>query len=140
MGTSKLTVTGINHVVLHVADLDRSRRFYMGVLGFNDRGILELPGMRACFLRCGMQGVDLFERVGCDVHGGQEMNHMALNVDAPDTTLVVAGLSEAGVDAFEVTPRHSVFISDPDGHRIEILPISASERAHEREHAPVSGQ
>jgi catechol 2,3-dioxygenase-like lactoylglutathione lyase family enzyme len=82
--------------------------------------------------------VDLFERAGCDVHGGQEMNHMALNVDASDTTLVVAGLSEAGVDAFEVTPRHSVFISDPDGHRIEILPISASERAHEREHARTS--
>ena len=112
----------------------------MELLGFSDRGIAELAGMRACYLRCGMQGVDLFERAGCDVHGGQEMNHMALNVDASDTTLVVAGLSEAVVDAFEVTPRHSVFISDPDGHRIEILPISASERAHEREHAPVSGQ
>jgi len=140
MGTSKLRVTGINHVVLHVADLDRSRRFYIELLGFTDRGIAELPGMRACFLRCGTQGVDLFERAGCDVHGGQEMNHMALNVDASDTTLVVEGLSEAGVDAFEVTPRHSVFISDPDGHRIEILPISASERAHEHEHAPISGQ
>jgi len=140
MGTSKLSVTGINHVVLHVADLDRSRRFYMELLGFNDRGIAELPGMRACFLRCGMQGVDLFERAGCDVHGGLEMNHMALNVDASDTTLVVEGLSEAGVTAFEVTPRHSVLISDPDGHRIEILPINASERAHEHGHEPVSGR
>jgi len=96
MGTSKLRVTGINHVVLHVADLDRSRRFYIELLGFNDRGIVELPGMRACFLRCSTQGVDLFERAGCDVHGGQEMNHMALNVHAFDTTLVVEGLSEAG--------------------------------------------
>jgi hypothetical protein len=34
-----------------------------------------------------------------------------------------------------MTPRNSVFISDPDGHRIEMLPISASERDHERQSA-----
>ena len=131
MGTSRLKVTGINHVVLHVANLDRSRTFYMEALGFDDRGI-SVPGMNASFLRCGMQGLDLFEMADCDVHGGEEMNHMALNVDASDVDLLVAGLSEAGIDAFELTPRNSLFISDPDGHRIEMLPISASERDHER--------
>ena len=131
MGTSGLKVTGINHVVLHVANLDRSRKFYMEALGFDDRGI-SVPGMKASFLRCGMQGLDLFEMADCDVHGGEEMNHMALNVDASDVDLLVAGLSEAGIAAYEMTPRNSVFISDPDGHRIEMLPISASERDHER--------
>jgi len=139
MGTSKLKVTGINHVVLHVADLDRSRRFYMEALGFDDRGI-SVPGMNASFLRCGMQGLDLFEMADCDVHGGEEMNHMALNVDAADVELLVAGLSEAGIDAFELTPRNSLFISDPDGHRIEMLPVSASERDHERQSARASGR
>ena len=131
MGTSGLKVTGINHVVLHVANLDRSRTFYMEALGFDDRGI-SVPGMKASFLRCGMQGLDLFEMADCDVHGGEEMIHMALNVDASDVDLLVAGLSEAGIAAYEMTPRNSVFISDPDGHRIEMLPISASERDHER--------
>jgi catechol 2,3-dioxygenase-like lactoylglutathione lyase family enzyme len=139
MGTSKLKVTGINHVVLHVADLDRSRTFYMEALGFDDRGI-SVPGMKASFLRCGMQGLDLFERADCDVHGGEEMNHMALNVDAADVELLVAGLSDAGIDAFEMTPRNSVFISDPDGHRIEMLPVSASERDHESESARALGR
>ena len=138
MGPSKLKVTGINHVVLHVTDLDRSRRFYMEALGFDDRG--TVPGMRAAFLRCGLQGVDLFEMANCDVHGGEEMNHMALNVDVADVDSLVAGLSEAGIDAFEVTPRNSVFISDPDGHRIEMLPVSASERDHERESARTLGR
>jgi catechol 2,3-dioxygenase-like lactoylglutathione lyase family enzyme len=138
MGTSKLKVTGINHVVLHVADLDRSRRFYTEALGFDDRG--SVPGMKASFLRCGMQGLDLFEVAERDVHGGEEMNHMALNVDAADVEVLVAGLSEAGIDAFERTPRNSVFISDPDGHRIEMLPISASERDHERESARALGR
>jgi catechol 2,3-dioxygenase-like lactoylglutathione lyase family enzyme len=136
MGTSRLKVTGINHVVLHVANLDRSRTFYMEALGFDDRGI-SVPGMKASFLRCGMQGLDLFEMADCDVHGGEEMNHMALNVDASDVDLLVAGLSEAGIAAYEMTPRNSVFISDPDGHRIEMLPISASERDHERKVHPL---
>jgi catechol 2,3-dioxygenase-like lactoylglutathione lyase family enzyme len=138
MGPSKLRVTGINHVVLHVTELDRSRTFYMEALGFDDRG--TVPGMRAAFLRCGLQGVDLFEMANCDVHGGEEMNHMALNVDIADVDLLVAGLSEAGIDAFEMTPRNSVFISDPDGHRIEMLPVSASERDHERESARTLGR
>jgi len=112
--------------VLHVTDLDRSRTFYMEALGFDDRG--SVPVMRASFLRCGMQGLDLFGMVDCDVHGGEEMNHMALNVDVADVESLVAGLSEAGIEPFELTPRNSVFISDLDGHRIEMLPNSASER------------
>jgi catechol 2,3-dioxygenase-like lactoylglutathione lyase family enzyme len=137
MGTSKLKVTGINHVVLHVTDLDRSRTFYMEALGFDDRG--SVAGMRASFLRCGMQGLDLFEMADCDVHGGEEMNHMALNVEVADADLLVAGLSEAGIESFELTPRNSVFISNPDGHRIEMLPVSASERDHERVSADALG-
>ena len=136
MGASKLKVTGINHVVLHVTDLDRSRTFYMDTLGFDDRG--SVAGMRAAFLRCGMQGLDLFEMADSDVHGGEEMNHMALNVDVADVELLVAALSEAGIDASERTPRNSVFVSDPDGHRIEMLPMSASERDHERSSAGAS--
>ena len=137
MGTSKLKVTGINHVVLHVADLERSRTFYMETLGFDDRG--SVPGMRAAFLRCGMQGLDLFEMAGGDVHGGEEMNHMALEVDEADVESLVARLSEAGIEASDRTPRNSVFIADPDGHRIEMLPINASERDHQRERGRPSG-
>ena len=138
MGTSSLKVTGINHVVLHVTDLDRSRTFYMNTLGFEDRGLD--PGFRASFLRCGMQGLDLFELVDSDVHGGEEMNHMALNVDVADVEELVAGLSGAGIEDVHVTPRNSVFIADPDGHRIEMLPLNASERDHERESTRAVGR
>ena len=131
-------MTGINHVVLHVTDLDRSRAFYVEALGFDDRG--SVPGMKACFLRCGMQGLDLFEMADCDVHGGEEMNHMALNVDVADVESLLAGLSDAGIEALQVTPRNSVFISDPDGHRIEMLAINASERDHEHESARAAGR
>lgn len=41
MAAPKLRVTGINHVVLHVTDLERSKMFYTGVLGFEDRNISD---------------------------------------------------------------------------------------------------
>ena len=43
------------------------------------------------------------------------------------------------IDAVEVSPRNSVFISDPDGRRIEMLAISAGEWGHEREGTPAFG-
>ena len=135
MATSPLRVTGINHVVLHVADLERSLAFYMGVLGFEDRhagGGGGGPSRRAKFLRCGMQGLDLFE-VEDSAHGGEEMNHIALNVEAAELDEVIEGLRGAGVESSEPTRRNSVYIVDPDGHRIEVLPHSANERARERE-------
>jgi catechol 2,3-dioxygenase-like lactoylglutathione lyase family enzyme len=135
MNTTKLRVTGINHVVLHVTDVDASKRFYMEVLGFEDRGVSAGSSTRASFLRCGAQGLDLFEIPGDDAHGGEEMNHMALCVAADDLDEIVAVLAGIGVESSERTPRNTVFISDPDGHRIEILPLSASERAAEREAA-----
>ena len=58
---------------------------------------------------------------------------MALNVAADGLDQLVTLLSEAGIDASERTPRNSVFISDPDGHRLEMLPLTASERTHERQ-------
>lgn len=133
MAAPKLQVTGINHVVLHVTDLERSRKFYVDVFGFEDRNISDgPPNMKAGFLLCGVQGLDLFE-VSEDAHGGQEMNHMALNVAADDVDQLMALLSDAGIDAPQRTPRNSVFISDPDGHQLEILPGTASERARERQ-------
>jgi catechol 2,3-dioxygenase-like lactoylglutathione lyase family enzyme len=122
MRTTKLEVTGINHVVLHVADVERSTRFYSEVLGFEDRFSGGGPGAKMRFLRCGLQGLDLFEVAEGDAHGGQEMNHMALNVANDNLDDIVAELAKVGVETSDRTPRNTVFLSDPDGHRIEILP------------------
>jgi len=134
MGTQNLKVTGINHVVLHVSDLDRSVKFYMEVLGFESRNISAGGERKMSFLRCGTQGLDLFEVSG-DVHGGEEMNHMALNVEAEDLDEVMAGLAKAGVNTSERTQRNSVFIHDPDGHQIEMLPRTSRERERESQAA-----
>jgi catechol 2,3-dioxygenase-like lactoylglutathione lyase family enzyme len=134
MPAPSLKVTEINHVALHVTDLERSNTFYVDVLGCEDRTSRVNPGqamnanptMR--FLLAGSQGLDLFQVSTGDVHGGEEMSHMALSVEADDIDDVIALLQAAGVGVSDKTPRNTVFIFDPDGHRIEILPRSANVR------------
>jgi catechol 2,3-dioxygenase-like lactoylglutathione lyase family enzyme len=131
MTSPALKVTEINHVALLVTDLERSRRFYMEILGFEDRTRQVNPSQAASphqtmsFLVAGSQGLDLFENSGAGVQAGREMNHMALTVEEQDVSAVRAALEQAGVQASEPTPRNTVFISDPDGHGIEILPRQA---------------
>jgi catechol 2,3-dioxygenase-like lactoylglutathione lyase family enzyme len=119
MGTPILKVTGINHVVLHVMDMEQSLNFYTEILGFESRNIATGSGRKMSFLRRGNQGLDLFE-VSEDVRGGEEMNYMALCVAADDLDEVVAALAKAGIKTSERTRRNTVFIHDHDGHQVEL--------------------
>jgi catechol 2,3-dioxygenase-like lactoylglutathione lyase family enzyme len=53
---------------------------------------------------------------------------MGLSVEQDDLSAVIALLDKAGVEVSEPTPRKTVFITDPDGNRIEILPGQARVR------------
>jgi catechol 2,3-dioxygenase-like lactoylglutathione lyase family enzyme len=117
---SKLKVTGIDHVVLHVNDLARSRRFYVDLLGFE----VAHEGGSNSFLRCGSQLVALFERNDVDIHAGAEMNHMALVLEQGSYEEVKAILE---AEQIEVTGRpgddHCIYFNDPDGHRLQLLTV-----------------
>lgn len=64
-----LKVAGIDHVVLHVKQLARSKKFYVGFLGME----VEHESSWQVFLKCGHQGVALFEvEDGERIHGGSE--------------------------------------------------------------------
>jgi catechol 2,3-dioxygenase-like lactoylglutathione lyase family enzyme len=116
---SPLQVTGIDHVVFHVKDLARAKKFYVDFLG------MEIDHERSwqLFLKCGSQGVALFEvDEGKDVHAGSEVNHMALRLESGDYERVKATLENAGI---KVNGRqgdpHCIYFSDPDGHRLQLL-------------------
>lgn len=114
-----LQVTGIDHVVLHVKDLARAKKFYVEFLGME----VERERSWQLFLKCGSQGVALFEADDGDaIHGGSEVNHMALRLEAGDYEKVKALLEARGI---EVTGRrgdpHCIYFSDPDGHRLQLL-------------------
>ena len=78
LAKTKIQVTGLDHVVLHVRDLQRSKLFYTEVLG--------LPVYREtetqCFVKCGGQLLALFERKEGEIHAGEGLDHIALDVAA----------------------------------------------------------
>jgi len=116
---SPLKVSGIDHVVFHVKDLRRARTFYVDFLG------MEVDHERdwQCFLKCGSQGVALFE-VDDDeeVHAGSEVNHMALRLTSGEHQRVKAMLENAGILVHgRKGDPDCIYFNDPDGHRLQLL-------------------
>ena len=116
---TKLKTVGIDHTVLHVSDLERSRRFYMDLLGMT----VAHEERNHSFLHCGEQLVALFEvPAGTPVKSGVELNHMALRLESGVYEEVKAHLERHGV---QVTGRpgddHCIYFNDPDGHRLQLL-------------------
>jgi catechol 2,3-dioxygenase-like lactoylglutathione lyase family enzyme len=134
-----LQVNGIDHVVLNVSDLERSKAFYMDILGFGFRSEFARPDSKMCFLRCGAQGLDLAEAHEDEIHGGAELNHMALRVAEGNIEEIVAELAKVGLAPVGVShDPNTVFILDPDGHRIELLSVPAQVKIDEAKRATVS--
>jgi catechol 2,3-dioxygenase-like lactoylglutathione lyase family enzyme len=114
-----IKTTGIDHVVLWVSDLERSKRFYIDLLGMTVHHESDWQS----FLWCGTQQVALFEqRNGDSVNAGIELNHMAMRMDPASYEAVKARLEEEGI---EVGGRPGdptcVYFNDPDGHRLQLL-------------------
>jgi catechol 2,3-dioxygenase-like lactoylglutathione lyase family enzyme len=116
-----LKATGIDHVVLHVRDLVRSKKFYIDLLGMT----VHHEYSWGIFLHCGRQMVALFEvDKGERIHAGDEMNHMALRLKAGSYKEVKRILEEAGVKVSgRPGDRRCIYFSDPDGHRLQLLPV-----------------
>jgi catechol 2,3-dioxygenase-like lactoylglutathione lyase family enzyme len=116
---SSFNISGIDHVVLHVKDLPRARKFYVDFLG------LEVEHERdwQCFLKCGSQGIALFEvDEGEDVHGGSEVNHMALRLRSGGYEHTKKILEGAGIEVHgRKGDPHCVYFHDPDGHQLQFL-------------------
>ena len=136
--------TVFNHVGLCVADRERSRRFYEGLLGFKFWWELELPdegteqllqlarpiGVHATYLVRDGFVLEIIDYSKRDVHAGSErvmdqvgLTHMSLSVS--DLAAVLAMVDEFGGSVVEETVTEQfAMIRDPDGQLIELLPDS----------------
>ena len=117
--TVEIKTTGIDHVVLWVSNLERSKRFYIDLLGMT----VHQESDWQSFLWCGEQQVALFQqRDGAAVKTGAELNHMALRMEPTSYAQVKARLEREGV---EVSGRPGdptcIYFNDPDGHRLQLL-------------------
>jgi catechol 2,3-dioxygenase-like lactoylglutathione lyase family enzyme len=114
-----IQATGIDHLVLHVDDVARAKKFYTDVLGMT----VYRENDQQVFLRAGSQGVALFRKQGDrPLATGNDLNHLALNVAAGSYEVLKADLEKHGV---AVTGRpgedRCIYFQDPDGHRLQLM-------------------
>lgn len=113
-----IEASGIDHIVLHVSDVERSKKFYTERLGMS----VYRENERQVFLHAGAQGVALFKREAGGPAAGGDMNHLALNVAGGTYESLKAELESHGV---KVSGRpgddHCIYFNDPDGHRLQLM-------------------
>jgi catechol 2,3-dioxygenase-like lactoylglutathione lyase family enzyme len=119
---SAIKTTGLDHVVLHVSDLQRSITFYRDVLGMSIHRERETQA----FMKSGENLVGLFlPRDGeTSVAGGIEVNHLALRLESGAYDDVKAKLEAAGCQVHgRPGDDHCIYFADPDGHSLQaVLP------------------
>lgn len=136
----------VNHVGLCVTDLDRSRRFYEDVLGFELDRALEVPdeptsqllsvepplGLTAIYLTRGSFVLELihFDRPGNPPARKRPftepgLTHVSLSVEDMDAALAM--VPERGGEVL-TTVMGAYVVSDPDGQLIELLPMAYRRR------------
>lgn len=123
-----MRVHELGHLVLYVRDLDRSRKFYRDVLGWNE--IAQMGAVGAAFSSGRTHHELLLLEVGEDatpIPQGRRvgMYHFGLKVGTTDDELREAAstLREAGGTILGATDHgvtHSLYIADPDGNEIEL--------------------
>jgi len=133
MSDGPIQLRGLDHVVLRVADVERSKRFYCDVLGCSVERALEELGLYQ--LRAGAHLIDLVDvdaplgRAGGPAAGEQARNvdHFALQVSPFDAAAIRAHLGAHGIESGEVAERYgaegngpSLYIRDPDGNVVEL--------------------
>lgn len=111
--------TQLHHVSVGVTDLEKSRRFYAGLLGLTEIPKPSTFGFEVAWFELGDQHVHLLAQLHPDPMAAR---HFALNVESLEAAKTV--LDERGVAYTEGTPipgADRVFIHDPDGNLIELL-------------------
>ena len=124
-------IIGIDHIALTVKSLEQSVNFYTNMLGFEAEQRFEYNerGLTIQFLSIGEVQLELFgyskevaEQERKPLQAG--IAHMAFEVENLDETYVE--LQKRGI-IFEGEPRTAMmgqrilFLSDPDGNRIELV-------------------
>ena len=122
------TARGLHHTALVSSDVEQTIRFYQDLLGFPLTELIEnrdYPGSSHFFFDIGNGNLLAFFDVPglgvgpyAEVLGG--LHHVAISVEPSRWAEIVARLDEAGVEHV-VHSKVSVYFTDPDGARIELI-------------------
>jgi len=133
--TDRPSWRGINHLALITTDMDRTVRFYHGVLGARLVATIAAPGFRHYFFEIGPNNtIAFFEYAGTDVATFSkpagvpdpraiQFDHVSF--DLPDEEALEAlrlRLKENGCEVTEVVDHgfiRSIYFTDPEGIALE---------------------
>jgi glyoxylase I family protein len=138
-----ITIQAIDHVVLRVADLEKTARFYIDVLGARFEKHQEAIGLYQ--LRVGTALIDLVPVSGklgsmggaAPKAEGRNVDHICFRVLPWNGEEILAELQSRGIEA-EIVSRYgaegdgpSIYLSDPEGNALELkgppwAPVPAS--------------
>ena len=121
-------VTGLDHVVLKVADPEVSVEWYGRVLGLQPERLEEWRRGEAPFVSLRIDAGTIIDLLA-DPPDGRNVDHMALVVDGMDLeALAASGQVDVVVPPMRVWGArgwgHGLYIADPDGHTVELRTYS----------------
>jgi catechol 2,3-dioxygenase len=123
-----MKVESLGHVVLRVVDLQRSERFYSGLLGFPVCARFDEQGMKMTFFSLGNHhDLAIAEVSGEGSATGDQavgLDHVAFCIGTSIDQLVQAKaeLDDAGIELVPVDHEvtKSLYFDDPDGNNVEL--------------------
>ena len=121
-------VAGLDHVALTVKDPKRSLEWYQRVLGMEQRYQDVWSGPRDPIMVCSgdtclaLFPPDTIDPLPAPDHNMLAMRHFALRLDRRNFERAQVELGEQNIPfSFEDhTISHSIYLFDPDGHRVEL--------------------
>jgi catechol 2,3-dioxygenase-like lactoylglutathione lyase family enzyme len=122
------TARGLHHTALISSDVERTVRFYQDLLGFPLTELIsnrDYPGSSHFFFDIGNGNLlAFFDFPGLDVGPYAEvlggLHHMAISMEPERWKEIVARFDEAGIE-YVIHSGVSVYFTDPDGARIELI-------------------
>lgn len=108
-------INGLNHITLAVSDLERSLHFYTQALGLTGHAKWD----SGAYLSTG----DLWLCLSCDNPCPKDdYTHIAFDVSAEDFDACCARLEAFNAPQWKVNKSEgrSMYILDPDGHKLEV--------------------
>ncbi len=127
-------LNGVNHITLAVSDLDRSFYFYVSVLGMKP----EVRWDTGAYLSAG----DLWFCLSLgEVSPARDYSHISFGVPESLFDIYCSQLLSAEVKMWKENSSEgkSLYILDPDGHRLEIHVGNLQSRLEELKVKPYKG-
>lgn len=127
-------LNGLNHITIAVSDLERSFSFYVDLLGMVPRAKWD----KGAYLSVG----ELWFCLSYDVvKPSQDYTHIAFDVSESDFPQLEIRLQKAGIRQWKqnVSEGDSLYILDPDGHKLELHSGTLEQRLDSLKIKPYAG-